>query len=76
MRQLCRQVTWYHDLAILEKLSSPEDRIWYAKATMQHGWSRNIPVLQIETGRKNRQGHVTSNFDPARLAELYPSRPA
>jgi predicted nuclease of restriction endonuclease-like (RecB) superfamily len=25
------QITWYHNVAILEKLASSEDRIWYAK---------------------------------------------
>jgi predicted nuclease of restriction endonuclease-like (RecB) superfamily len=44
------QITWYHNLAILEKLSALEDRIWYARATIQHGWSRNVLVHQIESG--------------------------
>jgi len=57
------QFTWYHNLAILEKLSGPEDRIWYAKATIQHGWSRNVLVHQIESGRLHRQGKAAANFD-------------
>ncbi len=57
------QITWYHNRAILEKLSAPDDRIWYAKATMQHGWSRNVLVLQIESGRLQRQGKAVANFD-------------
>ena len=57
------QITWYHNLAILEKLDTPEDRIWYAKATIQHGWSRNVLVLQIEAGRMHRQGKAVANFD-------------
>jgi predicted nuclease of restriction endonuclease-like (RecB) superfamily len=36
------QLTWYHNVAILEKLAISEDRIWYAKAAIQHGWSRNV----------------------------------
>jgi predicted nuclease of restriction endonuclease-like (RecB) superfamily len=28
------QITWYHNLAVLEKLTSPEDRIWYARADL------------------------------------------
>ena len=44
------QITWYHNLAILEKLTSAEDRIRYAKATIQNGWSRNVLVHQIEAG--------------------------
>ena len=57
------QITWYHNLAILEKLANPEERIWYAKATIQHGWSRNVLVHQIEAGRLRRQGKAVANFD-------------
>ncbi len=67
------QITWYHNLAILEKLATPEDRIWYAKATIQHGWSRNVLVHQIESGRLHRQGKAVANFDrtlPAPQSDL------
>lgn len=57
------QITWYHNLAILEKLASSEDRIWYAKAAIQHGWSRNVLVHQIESGLHRRQGKAVANFD-------------
>ena len=57
------QITWYHNLAILEKLAAADDRIWYAKATIQHGWSRNVLVHQIEAGRQHRQGKAIANFD-------------
>jgi len=45
------QITWRHNVAILEKLTISEDRIWYAKATIQHGWSPNVRCNQIEAGR-------------------------
>jgi predicted nuclease of restriction endonuclease-like (RecB) superfamily len=67
------QITWYHNLAILEKLANPEERIWYAKATIQHGWSRNVLVHQIEAGRLRRQGKAVANFDrtlPAPQSDL------
>jgi hypothetical protein len=58
------QVTWYHNLAILEKLTSPEDRTWYANAAaIRHGWSRNVLVHQIEAGRMHRQGKAVANFE-------------
>src|ERR1700721_4189830 len=57
------QITWYHNVSILEKLTTSEDRIWYAKAAIQHGWSRNVLVLQIEAGRMHRQGRAVANFD-------------
>jgi hypothetical protein len=37
--------------------------MWYARATIQHGWSRNVVVHQIEAGRMHRQGKAGANFD-------------
>ncbi|NEO82834.1 MAG: DUF1016 domain-containing protein [Spirulina sp. SIO3F2] len=56
------QITWYHNLALLDKLKSPEARLWYAKATVEYGWSRNVLVHQIETKLYERQGKAISNF--------------
>ena len=63
MQAVLAQITWYHNVAILEKLTTSEDRIWYAKAAIQHGWSRNVLVLQIEAGRMRRQGRAVANFN-------------
>jgi len=57
------QITWYHNVAILEKIKEPAERLWYARATIQHGWSRNVLVHQIESGLYRRQGQALSNFD-------------
>jgi predicted nuclease of restriction endonuclease-like (RecB) superfamily len=56
------QITWYHNIALLEKLSKSEDRLWYARQTLADGWSHNILVLQIENRDHERQGKVISNF--------------
>ena len=29
------QITWYHNLALLEKVKDPAEREWYARATIQ-----------------------------------------
>ena len=57
------QITWYHNLALLEKVAVKEERLWYAQQTIQHGWSRNVLVLQIESGLFRRQGQAISNFE-------------
>ena len=31
------QLTWYHNLTLLEKVKSSEERLWYAKAAIQNG---------------------------------------
>ncbi len=56
------QITWYHNLALLEKLDNAEDRLWYAAHSVEQGWSRNILVLQIEGQFHKRQGKTVNNF--------------
>jgi len=56
------QLTWYHHLALLEKVDGPEHRLWYARQALEHGWSRNILVAQIETGLHKRAGKALTNF--------------
>jgi predicted nuclease of restriction endonuclease-like (RecB) superfamily len=48
---------------LLDKLQLQEDRIWYAKASIQHGWSRNVLVQQIETQLHKRSGAAVTNFE-------------
>ena len=57
------QLPWYHQLALLDKLSNPEDRCWYAATAMEHHWSRNVLVMQIETRLRERSGNAITNFD-------------
>ena len=35
-------LTWYHHLALIEKLDAKATRLWYAARTVEQGWSRNI----------------------------------
>lgn len=56
------QITWYHNLTILEKVKEQQERLWYARQTIQHGWSRNVLVLQIEGNLYGRRGKALTNF--------------
>jgi predicted nuclease of restriction endonuclease-like (RecB) superfamily len=56
------QLTWYHNLAILEKVKTSAQRLWYAEQTIRNGWSRNVLVMQIESGLYGRQGNAVTNF--------------
>lgn len=60
------QLSWYHHIALLEKLDRPESRLWYAAKAMEHGWSRNILAFQIQAQAHRRQGKAQTNF-PATL---------
>jgi predicted nuclease of restriction endonuclease-like (RecB) superfamily len=62
------QLPWYHHIALLEKLDSPEPRLWYAAKTLEHGWSRNILAVQIDTQAHRRHGKAQTNF-PATLPQ-------
>jgi len=56
------QLPWYHQLALLDKLTSPEARRWYAAKAIEHNWSRNVLVIQIETRLRERNGAAVTNF--------------
>jgi len=60
------QLPWYHQLALLDKLPDAESRRWYAAKAIEHNWSRNVLVIQIESGLLERQGRAVTNFE-ARL---------
>ena len=67
------KLTWYHNLALVEKLKTPAERLWYAQQAVEHGWSRNVLVHQIETRLHKRQGKALTNFQrtlPAAQSEL------
>lgn len=57
------QLPWYHQLALLDKLSNAQARRWYAAKAIEHNWSRNVLVMQIETRLHERSGSAITNFD-------------
>ena len=34
------QIAWRSNLSLLDKLESPEERLWYARETAKNGWSK------------------------------------
>lgn len=62
VQEVLAQITWYHNIALLDKLDAPEVRLWYARKACEEGWSRNILVLQIERRLHERQGKAITNF--------------
>lgn len=61
--QVIAQIPWGHNQSLLNKLNSPEQRLWYARKTVEFGWSRNILDLQIDTNLFTRQGGAITNFE-------------
>jgi predicted nuclease of restriction endonuclease-like (RecB) superfamily len=62
VQEVLAQLPWYHQLALLDKLDNTESRRWYAARAIEHSWSRNILVMQIETRLLERSGAAVSNF--------------
>jgi len=62
VQELLAQITWYHHIAILDKVKDPTEREWYIHETIRHGWSRNVLVHQIESGLVHRAGTAVTNF--------------
>lgn len=56
------QLPWYHQLALLDKLHTPEERRWYAEKAIENNWSRNVLVSQIDTRLHQRSGSAVTNF--------------
>ena len=62
MQRCVAQLPWRHNIALLEKLTTSEHRLWYAAKSLEHGWSRNILATQIETQAHLRFGKSQNNF--------------
>ena len=62
VQEVLAQLPWYHQIALMDKLKTTEERRWYASRAIEHGWSRNVLVHQIETRLLDRQGSAVSNF--------------
>jgi predicted nuclease of restriction endonuclease-like (RecB) superfamily len=65
VQQTAAQIPWFHVCVLLDKVKDPGERQWYVEQTVAHGWSRNVLVLQIESGLYQRQGQAVTNFDRA-----------
>jgi len=53
---------WRQNVALLEKLKKPDERLWYAERAVENGWSRTLLVAQIETDLYQREGGAITNF--------------
>lgn len=48
-------VTWYHHIALMDKVKDKIQYVWYVQRTIENGWSRNVLVIQIESDLYARQ---------------------
>lgn len=62
VQQAVAQLPWSHVVTLLDKLDDEPHRLWYAEKSLEHGWSRSVLVMQIETGARARAGNAVTNF--------------
>ena len=73
VQQAAAQIPWFHNCTILDKVRHAEQRAWYIRATIEHGWSHAVLVHQIESDLYGRQGTALTNFQatlPAPQSDL------
>jgi predicted nuclease of restriction endonuclease-like (RecB) superfamily len=62
VQQPVAQLPWGHITVLLDKLDDNTARDWYAAATVEHGWSRNVLMNQIMNRTRERVGSGPNNF--------------
>ncbi len=73
VQQVAAQLPWGHNLVLLDRLKAPTERLAYARAAIEYGWSRNVLNIHIETRLLERTGKAVTNFDqrlPAPQSDL------
>ena len=73
VQEALAQITWYHNVTLLDKVKDRAAREFYIRQTIAHGWSRAVLVHQIESRLHRRQGKALNNFDrvlPAPQSDL------
>ncbi|MGO8670226.1 MAG: PDDEXK nuclease domain-containing protein [Capsulimonadaceae bacterium] len=63
VQQLVAQLPWGHNVRLLDYLKTQDERLWYAQAAIEHGWSRNVLVHHIDSKLFERQGKAVTNFE-------------
>ena len=62
VQQVVAQIPWRTNIKLIDKLNTLEERIWYARKTIENGWSSTILELQIQSRLFERTGKSVNNF--------------
>ena len=64
VQEVLAQITWYHNIVIMDKLSNLEERKWYVNEIVKNGWSSNMLKMQIDGKVYERQvlANKVTNF--------------
>jgi predicted nuclease of restriction endonuclease-like (RecB) superfamily len=63
VQELLAQLSWYHNLTIMQKVKEENVRNWYVYKTIENGWSQSVLVHQIESDLYTRsENQKITNF--------------
>jgi len=62
LSRLVTEIPWGHNIVLIHKVRDPVTRVWYARKTLEYGWSRAVLVAQIESRLHKREGAAITNF--------------
>ena len=55
LQQLAAKLPWGHIMVLIRSVRTNNARLWYGQQAMEHGWSRAILAMQIESRLYERQ---------------------
>jgi predicted nuclease of restriction endonuclease-like (RecB) superfamily len=62
LQQAVAKLPWGHHTVLLDRVKDSQTRVWYLRSAIEHGWSRNVLIYQIESRLHERQGKALTNF--------------
>jgi hypothetical protein len=62
VQRIVAQLSWGHNVILIQKLKHLPTRLWYARQTLEQGWTRETLTLQIKNRAHERQGVAITNF--------------
>jgi predicted nuclease of restriction endonuclease-like (RecB) superfamily len=65
-QSIVSRIPWAHNVLLMQKLKEQGVRLWYARQTLEQGWSRDTLAAMIRSAAHARQGAAVTNF-PKRL---------
>lgn len=67
LKQLASEIPWWHNVLIMQKIETLEERKYYLRAAREMGWSRNVLLNQIKGDAYGRQARAKQHNFPSAL---------
>lgn len=62
VQQLVAQISWGHNIVLMDRIKDEATRIWYTQKAIENGWSRNVMVAQLKAEVHKKYGQLPNNF--------------